>query len=665
MDDKDERIKAEILENNKMEIKDENIKETANENLNEQKTEEIKNEKIPNTKEKVTYQFKQIKNKKSNNKTKIAIICVFIILLIIAIFSTCFAIFNSKNVSILKGISIRNIKVEGLTQEEAIKLLNEKFEYEKSNEIKININGEVYSLIPEQIEVEYNIEKAINEAYNIGRDGNILQNNFAILNTFFEKNNIELEVLYNDEILENYILDLNAKISGAMINNTYCIEDDELIITRGKSGIQIDLAQAKEKIIKHIKEGNTEELVLDTIYQECPEIDIEKIHSEVYSEPQNATYKKDPFEIIAHKNGVDFDVESAKEIVKEQADEYVIKLKFKEPEILTNEIGEEAFPDLLGSYTTKFDETNIPRSKNVKQALKKLNGVVVMPGETFSYNKTLGKRTVEAGYDYAAGYAGGKVVPMLGGGICQVSSTLYDAVVYANLEIVERYNHMFQTQYIGAGRDATVVYGSLDFKFKNTREYPIMIKTKSNGGVAEVRIFGIKQDVEYEIEIVPTVLNYTSYKVVYEEDASLKPGEEKVEQSGMRGCKTITYKITKLNGQEILKEVLSTDTYDPMNKIIKKGKSTVQTDTTPEQPEVEQPELEQPTEEPKEETNNTVVENPTDTNTTIENSTNTTENNTVTDTENTVNTNTNTTVENTANTIENNTSVNSTEENVI
>ena len=162
--------------------------------------------------------------------------------------------------------------------------------------------------------------------------------------------------------------------------------------------------------------------------------------------------------------------------------------------------------------------------------MSKLNGVVVMPGEVFSYNETLGKRTAAEGYEYANGFAGGKVVPMLAGGICQVSSTLYDAVLYANLNIMERHNHMFQATYVDPGKDATVVYGSLDFKFENTRNYPIMIKTQASGGLADIKIFGIKEEVEYEIEVITEVLSYTPYSVVYETDYSLAAGQERVSQ---------------------------------------------------------------------------------------------------------------------------------------
>ena len=138
-------------------------------------------------------------------------------------------------------------------------------------------------------------------------------------------------------------------------------------------------------------------------------------------------------------------------------------------------IGTEAFPDLLSTFSTKYAASNKNRTTNLILASNKINGTVLMPGEVFSYNKVVGKRTIAAGYKEAPIYVSGRVEDGLGGGICQITSTLYNAVVFANLEIVERSNHQFVPSYVGASRDATVVYGALDFKFKNNTDYTIII----------------------------------------------------------------------------------------------------------------------------------------------------------------------------------------------
>ena len=138
-------------------------------------------------------------------------------------------------------------------------------------------------------------------------------------------------------------------------------------------------------------------------------------------------------------------------------------------------LGEEAFPDRLATYSTTYNASNYNRSTNLRLSASKINGVILMPGEEFSYNKTLGQRTAAAGYKPAGAYVGGKVVNEYGGGICQTSSTLYNTVLLANLEVTSRTNHCYVSSYVPISRDATVSWGTLDFKFKNNRKNPAFI----------------------------------------------------------------------------------------------------------------------------------------------------------------------------------------------
>ena len=240
-------------------------------------------------------------------------------------------------------------------------------------------------------------------------------------------------------------------------------------------------------------------------------------------------------------------------------------------------MGEEAFPDELSSYSTRYDPSNLNRSNNIEISAEKIDGTIIMPGETFSYNQTVGERTIAEGYKEAGAYAGGRVVQDVGGGICQTSSTLYNAALLANLEIVDRSNHQFLTSYVSAGRDATVSWGSIDFKFKNSREYPIKIEARAKNGVCEMSIYGIKEEKEYKVEIESNVLSYIPYTTKYENDSSLAEGKEVVEQSGYNGCTSEAYRVLKLNGEVVSRTLLSKDTYDPMTRIIKRGTKKAQT----------------------------------------------------------------------------------------
>lgn len=587
-----------------MELVEEKNKEETKENINSEneivKAEIIeKNEEIAEEKSK-TEKIKSPEKKdiekeenKKNNKLKIFLIITIIILTLGIIFIG-FAIYNNKNTKIISGIKVREIALSGLSKEEAIILLEEKLNKEEK-EITINIENEQYKITPKDIELQYNIEAAVNKAYEVGRKGNVLEKNFEVLKTIVKTYNVEVDVSYNEELLQNFITDIKSKIPGAMENSSYYIEEDKLIIMKGKAGLSINEQLLIELLIKQMQTGEYSEINLQTENTSPDEIDIEKIYKEVYKEAKNAYYIKEPFQVFAHENGISFDIEKAKKILEEDKEKYEIDLIITEPEIKTDEIGTEAFPDLLSSYTTKYDEGNVTRSINLKLAAKNINGKVIMPNEVFSYNETVGERTTERGFRAAAGFQGGKVVQMIGGGICQVSSTLYNSVIYANLGITERHNHMFAVSYVDIGTDATVVYGSLDFKFKNTRQYPIMIKTSAQNGKLKIEIFGTKEDTEYDVEVSSTILNYISYKTIYEDDASLKKGVEKVTQYGSSGCKTITYKILKLDGKEVSREVLSQDTYSPMNKYITRGTKSTKTEVNTSTNTSSKPEKEQET----------------------------------------------------------------------
>lgn len=555
-------------------------------------------------------------SKKHNKMVKILIIAG-LATLVLAILSTGFALLNINNKSNILGVKIKDINIQGLTKEESIQLVSEKLNQELEKEINFKYEDFEYSITPKQIEAGYNIEQSVEQAYSIGRGKNIFVNNYEILYTMLFGKVVTPELTYNKELLDTAISNISTKLPNALVNTSYYIEEDKLIITKGTAGNGLDAEVVRKLILNQIESKGEGQINLPVITLEPDSIDIEKIYGEVYTEPKDAYYTKSPFQIYPQVNGINFDVEAAKEILKEDKNEYEIPLNITIPKVTTSSIGTEAFPDLISSFTTKYDASNTQRTKNLKLAADKINGTVLMPEETFSYNKVVGERTIEKGYKEAAGYVSGKVAQTLGGGICQISSTLYDAAVYANLKIIERRNHMFLTSYTTAGRDATVVYGSIDFKFKNTRAYPIMIKASVQNGIAKMEIYGIKEDIEYEVEIATTILNYIPFKVIYEEDSSLAPDKESVSQKGMNGSKSITYKILKLNGVEVSREVLSTDTYDAMNKIIKRGPSASVPTQTETIPVVTEPVEEEPTEP----VNTTIVDNTTNTTTTTDSNT--------------------------------------------
>ena len=526
-----------------------------------------------NTLEKAKEENKQTTSK-TNKKSKLGIILIItvITLILIALFSTIFAIVNIGNEKIIKGIKIAQIDMSNLTKEEAQKILEEIYFKKMDNELYFKYGEFESTTTYKALEVEYQINAAIEKAYEIGRDGNLFKDNLSIIKSWIKGNQLELEVSIDEEMLKQVVQNINNSIEGAVVQPSYYIENQKLIITSGKEGLKVEANKLFEEIYKVVKDDTQSQIInIPMITANPDEIDLEKIHQEVYKEVKNAYYTKEPFTIYPESDGIDFDIENARTLLVEPKEQYEIPLIITKPTKTTQQIGTEAFPDLLATFSTNYQASNTNRTTNLKLSSGKINGTVLLPGEEFSYNKIVGERTIASGYKEAATFSGGKVVDGLGGGICQISSTLYDAVVMANLEITERRNHQFVTSYVGAGKDATVVWGSQDFKFKNTRKYPIRITATVQGGVATVQVWGLREEVEYDITIETKKTATISYTTQYIEDTSLPAGQQKVVQEGNNGRKVEAYKVTRLNGQIVSRTLLSKDTYNPMKKIVHIG----------------------------------------------------------------------------------------------
>ena len=523
---------------------------------------------------------------KSNKRKQKILILIGIVFTIIAlgIFCVIFSLLNINNNKIFSNISIQGIDVCGMTQEEARNRLDELFNNKKENEILLKYEEYETNLNPQIIEVNYDINKAVEEAYSIGRSKNIIANNFSILGTIIKRKNIEITVTLDEEELKKILSEVTKNLPGTIIESGYYIEDSNLIITKGKEGIVVNEEEFIKKIYEELKKVDSkQEFIEIPISNKKPEgINLERIKKEIYKDAQDAYFIQDPFEIHPEVNGVDFDIEQAREILKEEKDEYTIPLIITKPEITLEKIGSEAFPDTLGIYTTKYDMSNVARTTNLQLAVNKINGTVLLSGEEFSYNAIVGERTIAAGYKEAKVYENGQIVDGLGGGICQISSTLYNAVVLANLEVTERRNHQFITSYLPAGRDATVVYGSQDFKFKNTKKYPVKVMASINNGVAKIEIKGLKEENESEISFDTHTISTIPFSTKYIDDKNLAEGEEKVEQKGVNGIVTETYKVERVNGVITTKTLLSKDTYNAMQRVVRRGtKKVVETTVEP------------------------------------------------------------------------------------
>ena len=553
--------------------------EMSEKDLNIEESKEIKSIKKTEIREKeVTESVKVEKTKRKINAKMVVIILLSV--LILMFISTIFAITNINNQNVISGVYIEQVAIYGKSKEELNSFVEEKI----SNITEVTVVSGEYNEVIKIKDLGINIEAkdAIEKAINIGKTNNIILDNYQILFASLFEEHFNLTINIDEDKFYEMLKNIQVEIPGAVEEYSYEINDDELIITNGKAGKSIEIEQLKEKIITNIKEqfnGNQEEIDLPTKDTQPEKIDIEKIYSEIHKEAKDAYIIEEPFELHKEENGIDLNIsiEEAKEILSEDKETYTIPLKITKPKVAVKDLGDKLFKQTLAKYTTIYDAGNTSRSHNIALAAKTINGTILLPGETFSYNGILGNTNKEKGYKLGTAYVGGKVVPSYGGGICQVSSTLYNTVLYANLEIVERYNHSYAVSYVPAGRDATVAYGGKDFKFKNTRTYPVKIVASAKNGVVSISLVGIKEEKEYDIIIKSSVISYTANKTVYQDNSSLAEGKQKVIQAGYTGCKSKAYKVVKYKGKTISTTLLSTDTYKPMDRIIERGtKKTTQ-----------------------------------------------------------------------------------------
>lgn len=524
----------------------------------------------------ITSACKDIEHQKKLKSFLLLLIPLFIFAILVGILSTVFALINRDNETIFSGISIQGIDVSNLTIDEAKRKVSSIIGNHISEEISLQHNDFQTVILPEQFGVSFDVDSAVEQAYYIGKSDNLIKNNYTILSLLLKNYNISPSINYDEDLLNSLIDSINAQLPDRVVNSGYSIDGTNLIITSGKDGILISSSDLKDEILSFLNDisSKNETINIPVNNVGAEPINLDAIYKDIFKLPVDASYTTNPYVVYPSSNGLDFAIsmEEAKAIISNQQDEYTIPLKITYPNVTTNQIGNEAFPDLLSQFSTSFTSSGYNRSNNIILSSAKLNGLVLMPGEEFSYNQAVGQRTRAAGFREAGAYSNGKVVQEVGGGICQVSSTLYNAVLYANLEIVERTNHYFNPGYVKAGLDATVSWGGPDFRFRNNRNYPIRIVTDTSGKKLKVYIYGLKTDDDCTVVLDPRYISSVPYKTTYQNDASLATGETRVISSGSNGCKTATYKyVYDKNGTLISSECISRDTYSPHNKVVAVG----------------------------------------------------------------------------------------------
>lgn len=442
------------------------------------------------------------------------ILRVALIISLFIIFIIGFSIKYSNKNIIYGKVKINGIDVSGLEKNQAIQLLKDELRKETLNK---------------EVELYYIEYKRIFTLSEVNGDYNYSE----VVEKAFKEGKVQngIITMFNHFEMRNdkYFYDMEIKYDEIKMKNiTEHVSKD---LKRPEQNAKLSLNNGKFNI--------TEEVVgLD--------VSIDKLMDEI-----GQSLKKEEFKILI----------PVKEIQPKVTKEVLSKIN-----------GE------LSTYVTYFSSSNINRVENIRLATKSIDGTILYGGESFSFNEATGKRDKENGYRSADVIVKGKLVPGYGGGVCQVSTTLYNAALLSDLDIIERHNHSIPSSYVKKGQDATVSYDYLDLKIKNTYEDPIYIQGISYSNRVVFKLYGNINKFDKSIKIHSEITDVVNYEIETEVDDSLAPGEKKVVQEGRKGYKVKTYKIIYKNNKIVDKILLSNDYYKPSTKIIKVGPKKIDTE---------------------------------------------------------------------------------------
>ena len=525
------------------------------------------------------------KNEKTRNVILISL-SVLILILFLILLQLSYTILKSDKV--YKGVYADNLDLGGLSSQELKETLNNKYKYEENN-IKITLTTETTETTNKYKEkhsltdlgISFDIETTANNVFSIGRKGNIFERLHEIFSTNFNDINISPEITIDQDKLNNIVNSFHEKTFVPVKNPEIIFNNNSVIINSGHHGISIDKEQLFNEIIRYSKERKNTKISIPLIITPQEKFDLEELYGNICTEPINATVRvvNNVMTTVSHKVGRMIDKSVLEEAVIElnKGDNITKELPITliEPKITEYQLKANMFRDNLGTGKTYYStdsQYNIDRNENLKLALECIDGVILAPGDTFSFDKTLGERTAEKGYKSAKVFSGGKIIDAIGGGICQVSSTLYNAVLRSNLDVLERHNHSFIVTYMPAGYDAAVAYQAIDFKFKNSTNWPIKIQGRTtDANELVITIIGTNENPGKTVEFYTQLVKTTEFKTIYIDDPQMAEGKTVIKQNGINGYVVDTYKIVKQDGKEMNRYKITTSVYIPLNKEVIRG----------------------------------------------------------------------------------------------
>lgn len=425
---------------------------------------------------------------------------------LIALIAVCAYGFSIQNRdTIFPNVYVAGVNVGELKRDAAITAVEGAVNTSYSSDtLHVVLPDRTVELDPEITNVALNADEAVDEAMKYGRDGGP----FKAIRTYLSakktehtvslQSTLNLDTEYIREIIDNTASDVYKELLQPSVSINE--ESGIISVTTGSSAISLDADALYNEVLDRFAINDFSDLKFDYEITPCDAVDLQPYYEQYCTEMQDAYYDEDTHTLVEEINGYGFDLPyfTQQIAMAEPGTSFTIQMEDLIPEVTLEKLKETYFSYTLAKYDSPH--TAIPaRTTNLELACKAINGTVLNPGEEFSFNGIVGERTKAKGYMAATVYLdGGKSEAQEGGGVCQVSSTIYECVLLANLQVTDRAPHMFEVTYVPRGQDATVYWGQQDFKFKNNTEYPIRIDASVSGGSVHIALVGTKADLDYD-----------------------------------------------------------------------------------------------------------------------------------------------------------------------
>jgi len=438
---------------------------------------------------------------------KISIIIIVIIFLISTTVIAFFAWILNQK-TFYAGIKVENIVLSGIDKLKAREKIQD--EINKNfigKKLTLKHGDKEWNIDLNEISYSFLVDNAIENAYRIGREGNFISRLMTVYRLRKNHVNIPLVAQFDRSKLRSVLEGIKNEIDQKEVNASAIFKNGKITFNEEVIGKNVDVDKNLDLI---------ENILLEKNFS--------------------------PIELIV--------------------DDIYPRVRYNDISVINK---------VISSFSTSFNPQKVDRSYNIKLACDRIDNTILLPGDTFSMDKALGPRTISNGYRNAPVIIKGKFLEGVGGGVCQVTTTLYVAVLKSKLEVVERRPHSMPLGYVDPGQDATISEGYIDFKFKNNKEYPILISAQVSGSNIIIRIVGIEEEVPQTVKLKSVVVKQLPPEkeiVIFDENVPI--GEVVVEKAAVTGQKVVVYRETyDKNNRLVEREKISEDTYQPVRGVIR------------------------------------------------------------------------------------------------